>query len=105
MALTTTPIVEGTIPYADFANNDIMYDYLFDDNNDALLDKINELVTRFNNMLLSVAALEANQSTVIVSATAPTNLNALWVDTVSGDILKYYDTVGAIWVTVKYSYE
>lgn len=34
----------------------------------------------------------------IVSATAPTNTNALWIDTGNSSVLKYYD--GLKWVAV-----
>lgn len=38
---------------------------------------------------------------VIVSASAPSKTNVLWIDTGNGGIAKYYDSTSKAWVTVK----
>ena len=50
MALNPINIDAGTIPYPDIQHGDIMYDYIFDNNNSSLLNKINELITAINNI-------------------------------------------------------
>lgn len=38
---------------------------------------------------------------IVVSATAPSKTNVLWIDTGNGGIAKYYDTSSKSWTTVK----
>lgn len=56
MSINAIPITAGTIPYPDVENNEIMHDYIFDGNNDALLRKINELITKFNLLTANLTA-------------------------------------------------
>lgn len=62
MALETTPIVVGTIPYPDFTTGQIMHDFLFDENNAALLTKINELVVAINNITSALSSVSDTDS-------------------------------------------
>jgi hypothetical protein len=50
MAIDITPISAPSIPYPDFQNGKAMDDYLFDDNNAALLAKLLELVNEINTL-------------------------------------------------------
>ena len=62
MALNITPVDVGTIPYPDFTTGQTMHDYLFDENNEALLDKINELVASINNIKTALSSVTDGDS-------------------------------------------
>jgi hypothetical protein len=50
MAINSEHLTNPTIPYPDFQNNQTMDDYLFDENNQALLQKLTEIVTEINTI-------------------------------------------------------
>lgn len=82
MSINIIPIVAGTIPYPDVENNEIMHDYIFDDNNKALLDKTNEIITRFNNLIETINSItDSDSGANNIRATAISGLSGTNVQT------------------------
>lgn len=59
----------------------------------------NNLTQYVNGKLQTMSGTEVSTGGHIVSETAPTNTNLLWIDTANGGVLKYHD--GSSWVGVK----
>lgn len=62
-----------TIPYPDFKLNDTIQPDEFDDNNNRIVNKVNEIITTFNALVVDVDALETASASG--DATLQTNLN------------------------------
>lgn len=95
-------ITSANIPYPDVENGQPMDESIFDDNNKALLDKINELIDAVNNIKNTLSSSEDGDSGADNIAISPiTALNATQVqealeelkqnitDTILGDIPDY----------------
>lgn len=62
MALNPININAGTIPYPNIQNGDIMYEHIFDGNNNALINKINELIIAINNIKTTLSSVTNGDS-------------------------------------------
>jgi len=61
---------------------------------------VTNLTTKVNKLSDDMSKLKPTNG-VVVSGTAPTTNDGLWIDTANGGIAKYYDSTAKAWTTVK----
>lgn len=93
MALNITEVNDGSIPYSNFETGQVMHDYLFDENNAALLDKINELITHLNNIKTTLPSIvDGDSGADNIGATAVGTLDGVTVQALLENLEEFIRT-------------